>query len=117
MLPMHGQLVGFALGQFSFVRSSFIVSSSVLERQNAPEERLAIGMAVMSLGLWHLHLLSGFGAGQVREDARSAADAAPQVPAIMLHLHEVHLAQSILVFPLVLHLVSIKVEALPFCAH
>jgi hypothetical protein len=104
MFPKHGQLVGFALGHPSLIRSSFIVSSSVFARQKCPEERLAIGMAVMSLGLLHLQLFWAIGFGQVPIDAvRSAADAAPHLPDNADHLQEVHLAQSTLFFALVSH--------------
>jgi hypothetical protein len=66
----------------------------------------AIGIIVMSLGLLHSHLPLAMGFGQVRDASRSLADAARHFMDIVFHLQEVHLAQSTLLFALLLQRLS-----------
>jgi hypothetical protein len=61
----------------------------------------AIGMVAMSLGFMHLHL--SLTRPQVRASARCEADAALHLLLAVFQLQAVHLAQSVLVFALLLH--------------
>jgi len=75
-----------------------------------------MGIVVRSMGLLHLHL-SAVAPGHFRAALRAAAGAPLHLPPTELHAQDVHLAQSCWVFPLLLHLISMKLEALPFWEH